>query len=201
MSLGAHSACQLSTADIRKTWEWATNTFHRVQQSTILAGMATRNKLWILVNTDEITWMLVAIMFCHQVPMILLGPSRWTVIPGRHHQHRATWLDEADNTWCFMIVEISLKRVTAVLVPTQFIFSTVNVSGVLMAICVLTILWIVGKAEVVRSTTWVIVVFSTNYTWYKKKKFINNYSWKFCQLAKLIKSFPFQLFASEWNGG
>ena len=109
-SLGAHSACQLSTADIRKTWEWATNTFHRVQQSTILAGMATRNKLWILVNTDEITWMLVAIMFCHQVPMILLGPSRWTVISGRHHQHRATWLDEADNTWCFMIMEIFLKK-------------------------------------------------------------------------------------------
>ena len=198
-SLGAHSACQLSTVDIRKTWEWATNTFHRVQQSTNLVCIATRNILWILVNTDEITWMLVAIIFCHQVPMILLGPSRWTVISGRHHQHRATWLDEADNACCFMIMEISLKRVSVAI--TYFIFSAVHVPGVLMAICVLAILWIVWKAEVVRSTTRVILVFSTHYTWYKEKKFINNYSWKFCQIAKLIKRFPFPLFASAWNGG
>ena len=174
-SLGAHSACQLSTADIRKTWEWATNTFHRVQQSTILVGIATRNILRILVNTDEITWMLVSMIFCHQVPMILLGPSRWTIIPGRHHQHRATWLDEADNAYCFMIMDISLKRVTAVL--THFIFSTVNVSGGLIAIFVLVILWIVWKAKVVRSTTRVIVEVSTHYTWYNQgKAFIDNYS-------------------------
>ena len=96
-SLGAHSASQLSTADIRKTWKWATNTFHRVQQSTILVCVATRNILWIPVNAYELTCMLVAIMFGHQVPIVLLGPSRRTVISGRHHQHRATWLDEADN--------------------------------------------------------------------------------------------------------
>ena len=161
--------------------------------------MGTRNKLWILVNTDEITWMLVAIIFCHQVPMILLGPSRWTVIPGRHHQHRATWLDEADNAYCFMIMDISLKRVTAVL--THFIFSTVHVSGVLMAICVLAILWIVWKAEVVHSTTMVSVMLSTHYTWCKAKKIINNCSLKFCQLSKLIKMFSVPLFASAWNGG
>ena len=131
-------------------------------------------------------------MFCHQVPMILLGPTRWTVIPGRHHQHRATWLDEADNTWCFMIMEISLKRVTAVL--THFIFSTVHVSGVLMAICVLVIPWIVWKAEVVRSTTMVSVAFSAYYTWYKEKIYqqlffeidVGTVFSVFCQLARLI---------------
>ena len=108
-SLGTHSACQLSTADIRKTREWATNTFHSVQQSTIFVGMATRNILRIPINTDEVTWMLVAMMSSHQVPMILLGPARWTVIPRGHHQHWATWLDEADNAWRIMIMEISLK--------------------------------------------------------------------------------------------
>ena len=61
-----------------------------------------------------------------------------------------------------MIMEISLKRVSAVL--THFIFSTVHVSGVLMAICVLVIPWIVWKAEVVRSTTMVSVAFSAYYT-------------------------------------
>ena len=165
----------------------------------ILVGMATTNKLWIPVNTDEIGWMLVVIIWSHQVPMILLGPSRWTVIPGRHHQHRATWLDEADNTWCFMILEISLKRVSVAI--TYFIFSAVHVSGVLMAICVLVILWIVWKAKVVRSTTRVSVMLSTHYTWYKAKKNINNYSLKFCQRAKLIKRFPVPLFTSAWNGG
>ena len=61
-----------------------------------------------------------------------------------------------------MIMEISLKRVTAVL--THFIFSAVHVSRELMAIFVLVIPWIVWKAEVVRSTTMVIVVFSAYYT-------------------------------------
>ena len=191
-SLGAHSACQFSTADIRKTWEWSTNAFNRVQQSTILVGMATGNILWVPVNTDEVGWMLVAMICSHQVPLILLGPSRRTVIPSRHHQHWATWLDEADNAWRIMIVEISLKRVTAVL--THFIFSTVHVSGVLMAICVLVIPWIVWKAEVVRSTTMVSVAFSAYYTWYKEKIYqqlffeidVGTVFSVFCQLAKLI---------------
>ena len=205
-SRGTHSACQLSPINIRKTRKWATNTFHRVQQSTILVCMASRNILWIPVNTDEVTWMLVVIMFCHQVPMILLGPSRWTVISGWHHQHRATWLDEADNAWCFMIMEIFLKRVSVAI--TYLIFSAVHVSGVLMAIFVLVILWIVWKAKVVRSTTRVIVVFSSHYTWYKEK-IINNYFLKstcecfdsFCQFAKLMKRFLVLFFASAWNGG
>ena len=161
-SLGTHSACQLSTADIRKTWQWATNTFHGVQQSTIPVGMGTGDILWIPINTDEVTGMLVATICSHQVPMILLGPSRWTVIPSRHHQHRATWLDEADNAWCLMIMEISLKRVSVVF--THFIFSAVHVSGALMAIFVLVIFWIVWKAEVTRPTTRVIVLFATHYT-------------------------------------
>ena len=61
-----------------------------------------------------------------------------------------------------MIMEISLKRVSVAI--RYFIFSAVHVSGVLMAICVLVILWIVWKAKVVRSTTVVSVAFSTHYT-------------------------------------
>ena len=161
-SLGTHSACQLSTADIRKTREWATNTFHRAQQSTTFAGMATRNRLRIPINTDEVTWMTVAMIISHQVPMILLGPSRWTVIPRGHHQHWATWLDEADNAWRIMILEISLKRVSVVF--THLIFSAPHVSGDLTAFFVLVIFWIVWKAEVTRPTTRVPVVLSTHYT-------------------------------------
>ena len=61
-----------------------------------------------------------------------------------------------------MIVEISLKRVSVVV--THLIFTAVHVSSPLMAIFVLAILWIAGKAEVVRPTTVVIVAFSTYYT-------------------------------------
>ena len=161
-SLGTHSACQLSTADIRKTRKWATNTFHSVQQSTIFVGMATRNILRISINTDEVTWMLVVMIRCHQVPMILLGPARWTVIPRGHHQHWATWLDEADNAWRIMIMKISLKRVSVVF--THLIFSAIHVSGALMAIFVLVIFWILWKAEVTPPTTRVIEVLSTHYT-------------------------------------
>ena len=57
-----------------------------------------------------------------------------------------------------MIVKIALKRVSVAII--YFIFSAVHVSGVLIAICVLVILWIVWKAEVVRSTTMVSVVLS-----------------------------------------
>ena len=61
-----------------------------------------------------------------------------------------------------MIMEISLKRVSVVI--THLIFSAVHVSGVLMAIFVLVIFWIVWKAEVTHPTTRVIVIFSTYYT-------------------------------------
>ena len=162
-SLGAHSACQLSTAGIRRTWEWAAISFHSVQQGTVFVGMATRNILWIPINTNEVAWMLVVMISSHQVPMILLDPSRWTVIPSRHHQHRATWLDETDDALRITIVKISLKRVSVVII--HFIFSAVHVSSGLMAIFVLVLCWIVRKAKIARSTTRVIVGVSTHYTW------------------------------------
>ena len=61
-----------------------------------------------------------------------------------------------------MVVKISLKRVSVVII--HFIFSAVHVSNGLMAIFVLVIFLIVWKAKVARSTTRVIVLFSTHYT-------------------------------------
>ena len=161
--LGADGARQLSTADIWKTGKWTTASFHRIQQSTILVSMATRNIFWITIDTDEITWMFVTIIWSHQIPLILLGPSRWTVIPCGHHQHWTTWRHEADNTGCVMIMKISLKRVSVVL--TDFILSAVNVSCILVTIFVLVVLWIVRKTKVVGSTTDVAVVFTSDYPW------------------------------------
>ena len=161
-SLGAHSACQLSTIDIWKAREWATSSFHSVQRGAVQVGNSTRYILWVTINANEVTWMLESVMLSHQVPMILLGPSRWTVIPCGHHQHWATWLDETDNAESFVIVNVSLKRVSVVL--TVVILSPIHECLSLNSFFVLVILWIVRKTKVVRSTTRMVVPLSAHYT-------------------------------------
>ena len=66
------------------------------------------------VSTDEVFLVPVVVIWGHQVPMILLGPSRWTVIPCGHHQHWATWLDKADNARRLVIMKISSERIATV---------------------------------------------------------------------------------------
>ena len=73
-------------------------------KAPFLLVRTSRSIFWIFVNANEITGLLVAVIFSHQVPMILLGPSRWTVIPCGHHQHGTTWLDEAHNANCIMVM-------------------------------------------------------------------------------------------------
>ena len=85
-SLGAHSTSELSTGDIWATWEGATNSLHWIKEDTILVGRSTWNLLCVVVNTDEFTWLFVVVIFAHQIPIILLGPARQTVIPCGHHQ-------------------------------------------------------------------------------------------------------------------
>ena len=101
-------------------------------------------------------------VFSHQVPMIFFGPSRRTVIPCGHHQHWATWLDKADNTGSFMVVDISFEN--SANESTYLIFSAVHISPTLDAISVSVILWIMRKAKVVCTTSKVIVILSTHYT-------------------------------------
>ena len=142
--------------------KWATITFYWVQQSTFSISVAAWNIFWVFINADEIALLLVIIIFSHQVAMILLGPSRRTVIPCRHHQQRTTWFDKADNTWRLVIMKISFERVPTVLM--DFIFGSVHVCWVLIAIAVPVILGIVWKAKIIYSTTLVSVMISTRYT-------------------------------------
>ena len=166
LSLGAHSTSQLSSINIWKTRECTTSSFNRVQQGTILIGTATGNILCILINTDEVTLLLVGIMLRHQVPMILFSPPRWTNIPCGHHQRWATWLDVTDNARCLVVSDVVLKNVVG------FILSPVHVPCALVAIIVLIILWIVWQAKVVYSTTLMSVMFSTHYALNKTKIFL-----------------------------
>ena len=160
--LGADSACQLSMLDIRKARKWSTVPFHRVQPIFPSAGVATMNILWVFVNTDEILLVRVVVIVSHQVPVILLGPSRRTVISCGHHQQWTTWFDKADNTRRVVIIKTFFERVSIVL--RNFILGSVHVCWVLIAIAVPVILGFVWKAKVVSSTTWMIVTFSTYYT-------------------------------------
>ena len=143
-SLGAHSASQLTTSDIRKTGKGTTGSFHNVQQGAILVSSATGNVLCILINTDEVTLLLVAIILSHQVPMIFLGPSSWTVIPCGHHQHWTTWADVANNARCFMVMEILLLEQIGDTI--DFIFSAIHAPRALITVFVVAILWSVWKA-------------------------------------------------------
>ena len=160
-SLGTDCACQLPSRHVWTTWERSTHSFHWVQQGTILVALATTDVLRITIDTDELSWMPVSMILSHQIPMVLFGQSRWTVIPCGHHQHWTTWLDEANSTGSIMIVQIFVERISVVLM--YFILGAVNVSRVLVAILVLVVLWVARKTKVVWSTTVVIVMLSTNY--------------------------------------
>ena len=170
----AHSACQFSMLNIWRTRQWATKTFYRKQQSFPSADVAARNTLWVFVNTDDVFLARVVVTWTHQVAMILLGPSRWTVIPCGHHQQWTTWFDKADDTRCVVIMEISFERVSIVL--RDFILSSEHVCWELIAIAVPVVLWIVWKTKVVNSTTLMSVMFSTYYT-YKLSSTIEEQIW------------------------
>ena len=99
LSLGANSASQLSTWNVWTTRQISsTCAFDKVHQGAIRVCLGARDELRISINTDEFFLVFVGVVRSHQIPMILLGPSRWTVIPSGHHQHWATWLDIADGT-------------------------------------------------------------------------------------------------------
>ena len=162
LSLCAHRACQLSILNIWKAWKRATLPFNVVQQSTVHILMGSRNILWVFVNTDEVFLVFVNVIWSHQIPMILFGPPRWTIIPCGNHHHWTTWPDKADSARRLMIMEISSERIPTI--ATNFILGAVNVSYRLRAVAVSVVLWSVWKAKIVHSTSSVRVMFTTRYT-------------------------------------
>ena len=84
--LGTNGARQFSTGDVRKAWQGAATSLHKVQQCTILTCLSAMNVLRLSVNTNEVSGARVIVMCCHQIPMVLFVPAGWTVIPCRHHQ-------------------------------------------------------------------------------------------------------------------
>ena len=98
LSLGAHSASQLSTWNIWTTRQISSAcAFDKVHQGAIRVCLSDRDELRVSINTDGFFLVFVGVVRSHQIPMILLGPSRWTVIPSGHHQRWATWVDIADG--------------------------------------------------------------------------------------------------------
>ena len=72
--------------------------------------LSVMNILLVFVNTDVILLGRMIVICSHQVLIILLGPSRWTVILCWDHQHWATWLDKAHSTRRIVIIEIALEN-------------------------------------------------------------------------------------------
>ena len=124
--VGANSASQLSTWNIWITRQISsTCAFDKVHhQGAIRVCLGARDELRISINTDEFFLVFVCVVRSHQIPMILLGTSRWTVIPSGHHQHWATWVDIADGTRSIVVLEIFVKRV-----KRQFVLSAIYQSS------------------------------------------------------------------------
>ena len=153
LSLGANRASQLSTWNIWTTRQISsTCAFDKVHQGAICVCLGARDELRISINTEEFFLVFVGVVRSHQIPMILLGPSRWTVIPSGHHQHCATWVDIADGTKRIVVLEIFVKRI-----KRQLVFSAIYQSSVLNAVLVLIVLWGLWKAKVVRCASIVSV--------------------------------------------
>ena len=138
LSLGANSASKLSTWNVWTTRQisstCAFDKLKYIKAPFVFAWVPGMNSGSL--STQWILFGFVGVVRSHQIPMILLGPSRWTVIPRGHHQHWATWVDIAEGTRCIVVLEIFVKRV-----KRQFVLSAIYQSSVLNAVLVLIVLW------------------------------------------------------------
>ena len=60
-------------------------------------------------SSTQMKLIIVFVVFSPQVPMKLLGPARWTIIPCWHHKHWASCLSEAYCTYCLVVMDVLLK--------------------------------------------------------------------------------------------
>ena len=122
--------------------------------------MATRDGLSIHINAHKFAGMLVAIVRCHQVPVVLFGPSRGTLVGCRDHHLGTTWLDVTHGARSILVIKIFAK---AWEIP-WLILCAVYHSGSLPALDVLVINRVVGKTNKIRSSTGVIIKTTAHHT-------------------------------------
>ena len=122
--------------------------------------MATRDGLSIHINAHKFAGMLVAIVRCHQVPVVLFGPSRGTLVGCRDHHLGTTWLDVTHGARSILVIKIFAKAWEIACLILRAVYR----SGSLPALDVLVINRVVGKTNKIRSSTGVIIKTTAHHT-------------------------------------
>ena len=73
--LRADSAGQLPSGDIRFARQRAAGTLNWVQERAVKSGLRARDAIGVLVYSDEISGLGMIMVFAHQIPMVLSGPT------------------------------------------------------------------------------------------------------------------------------
>ena len=153
-----NNTCQLIAMYVRLArYPIVTVSLHCVQQSPIGAPVASWHNFCICVDTNKFTLMGMAIMRGHQIPMILSGPTRRTLVGSRNHHLGATWPDVTHSTRCIMVLKFVLKTRKW----RCFVLCAIYCSSTLPSTLVLIIYWIVGETDIVSAATNVSVVPTT----------------------------------------
>jgi len=96
-----------------------------------------------------------------------------------------------------MVMDIFLKRVDTF----DYIFSAMHAPRALLTAFVIAILWSVWKAEVVGSTTWVSVIFSTNYTYQRNNQQLKVFWCKYFNTQFALHTVKFKSTNQNFVGG
>lgn len=127
-----------------------TTSLHQIQQCTIMTAKTSWYRLWIRINTYEITGLFVVPMCCHKVTMILFVPAIRAVIPCGHHELCTSWTDIAHSTGDVVIMHISFERIKW----AHFILSAIDGPRPFKMIGVLSIFWLDWQAYMIYSSSW-----------------------------------------------
>lgn len=138
-----------------------TTSLHQIQQCTIMTAKTSWYRLWIRINTYEITGLFVVPMCCHKVTMILFVPAIRAVIPCGHHELCTSWTDIAHSTGDVVIKHISFERIKW----AHFILSAIDGPRPFKMIGVLSIFWLVWQTYMIYSSSCVTTVTTPHEAW------------------------------------
>ena len=160
--LGTYYACQFVAVNIRNTrYTVIAISLHWVQQCSICVTMATRDGLSININAHKFAGMVVTIVRCHQIPVVIPGPSRGTLVRRRDHHLGTTWLDVTHGARSILVIKIFAKAWEIVCL----ILCAVYRSCPLPALDVFVIDRVVGKTNKIRASTMVPIITTSHYTY------------------------------------
>lgn len=150
-----------------------TTSLHQIQQCTIMTAKTSWYRLWIRINTYEITGLFVVPMCCHKVTMILFVPAIRAVIPCGHHELCTSWTDIAHSTGDVVIMHISFERIKW----AHFILSAIDGPRPFKMIGVLSIFWLVWQAYMIYSSSCVTMVTTPHEAWERDEMKRESFNW------------------------